>query len=227
MANFLFFDLETTGLLKAKKNEIDFRKSEQFPEIVQISWQLYSFEKNKFTHLDTKNYIIKPDNYTIPEDSSKIHGINNERALEEGVDKKEVLEDFVTTLMINPKTYLVCHNIEFDVTILFYHLYRHFKSVFSKYMNTKIPCICTMLDTIALCKIPTKNPLRFPKKNPTPNDLYKFPRLSELYVELFKKEPEGRLHDSSFDVECLVECFKKLVKDKCEINVRYASFVLE
>ena len=122
MANFLFFDLETTGLLKAKKSEIDFRKSEQFPEIVQMSWQLYSFEKNKFGHLDTKNYIIKPDGYTIPDESSKIHGITNDRALEEGVAKKEVLEDFVTTLMVNPKTYLVCHNIEFDVTVLFYHL---------------------------------------------------------------------------------------------------------
>lgn len=227
MANFLFFDLETTGLLKAKKNEINFTKSEQFPEIVQISWQLYSFEKNKFSHLDTKNYIIKPDGYTIPEESSKIHGITNEQALKEGVEKKDVLEDFVATMMVNPKTYLVCHNIEFDVTVLFYHLYRQFKSVFNHNIDKKVACICTMLDTIELCQIPTKNPLKYPKKNPTPNDLYKYPRLSELYVTLFKKEPEGRLHDSSFDVECLVECFKKLVKMKHSINVRYASFLVE
>ncbi len=226
MAHFLFFDIETTGLLKAKRTEIDYRKPEQFPEIVQISWQLYSYNK-KFTRLDTKNYIIKPDGYTIPEESSRIHGITNEIALEKGVDKKEVLEDFVTSLMVNPKTYLVCHNVEFDVTILFYHLYKHFKSVFSKYMETKIPCICTMLDSIELCKLPSVNPLKYPKKNPTPNDLYKYPRLSELYKKLFDKEPEGRLHDSSYDVECLVECFKKLAKDKHNINIRYASFVIE
>ena len=75
--------------------------------------------------------------------------------------------------------------------------------------------------------MPTKNPLKYPKKNPTPNDLYKYPKLSELYQKLFNKEPEGKLHDSSFDVQCLVECFKELVKTKSDINVRYANFIVE
>ncbi len=226
-AHFLFFDIETTGLLKGKKNDIDFRKSEQFPEIVQISWQLMSYEKNHYTLLDKKNYIVKPEGYVIPEEATKIHGITQEMALKEGVDKKNVLEDFVVALMVTNKTYLVCHNIEFDVTVLFYHLYRHFKPVFTQYMDKKVQCICTMLDTIELCALPSVNPMKYPKKNPTPNDLYKYPRLNELYKKLFGKEPDGKLHDSSYDVECLVECFKKLVKDKHDINVRYASFLVE
>lgn len=229
MVYFLFFDIETTGLLKAKKNEIDYRKHELFPEIIQISWQLQEYSKSKFTLLDSKNYIIRPDGFSIPKDSAAIHGITTERAMKEGADKKEVLEEFVTALMVNPKTYLVCHNIEFDVTILFYHLYKHFKSAFSKYMNLKIPCICTMLDSIGLCKLPSKSTLKYPKKNPTPNDLYKYPKLSELYKVLFDREPSGRLHDSSYDVECLVECFKELIsKERAdyEMNVRYASFIL-
>lgn len=227
MTSFLFFDIETTGLLKAKPKEIDFRKPQQFPEIVQMSWQLYHYDNKTFVHVETKNYIIKPENYCIPEDSIRIHGITNEKAIEEGVDKKLVLQDFYRALMANTKTHMVCHNIEFDVTIVFFHLYTLFKGVFSQYIYTKLPCICTMLDTIELCKIPMKNNLWHRKKISTPYDLYKFPKLSELYFQLFKKPLEGKLHDSSFDVTTLVECFKKLVVDNCDINIRYVAFLIE
>lgn len=182
MPNFLFFDIETTGLMKAKGKGIDFRNPELFPEIVQMSWQLYHYTNKTFVHVDTKNYIIKPKNYCIPEDSIRIHGITNEKAIEEGVDKKIVLQDFHNTLIANSKTYIVCHNIEFDVSIVFFHLYTLFKDVSSQYIYSKFPCICTMLDTINLCKIPMKSNSLYEK-----NVSYKFPKLSELYFELFKK----------------------------------------
>ena len=82
--HFLFFDLETTGLLRAKKNEIDFRKTEQFPHIVQISWQLITYSNGEFTTNENVDFIIRPDGYTIPSESSAIHGISNERHLKKG-----------------------------------------------------------------------------------------------------------------------------------------------
>jgi DNA polymerase-3 subunit epsilon len=218
--HFLFFDIETTGLLGAKKKDIDFRKSEQFPHIVQISWQLHEYGDEKYTKLSDLDYIVKPDNYTIPEESSKIHGISHSEALEKGVHAPEVYKGFIHDLTKHPNTILVCHNIEFDVTILFYHIYKIYKKEFNGFLNRKVPCICTMLDSINYCKLPSVS------KYTKPSDPYKYPKLSELYTKLFDKAPSGQLHNSKYDVECTVECFQSLMAMGL-LNIRYASLVFE
>jgi DNA polymerase III epsilon subunit-like protein len=222
MPHFLFFDLETTGLIKLPKNEIDFRKIDAFPEIVQISWQLYFYKSDSFEHLKTRDYIIRPENYSIPEDSSKIHGITNEIALKNGVEKTTVISELIEDIRNHKNIHLVCHNIEFDVTVLFFHIYRNFKDIFNEYIHAKIPCICTMLDTVSLCKIPHAVLPKYRNRSP-----YKFPKLCELYLTLFAEEPNGQLHNSSVDVEVLVKCFMELINRKHEIKVRYASFITD
>ena len=216
--HFLFFDIETTGLLGAKKKDIDFRKEEQFPHIVQISWQLHEYENEKYTTLSDIDYIVKPDNYTIPVESSKIHGISHSEALEKGISAADVYKLFIGDLTKHPNTILVCHNIEFDVTILFYHIYKIYKKEFSGFLNRKMPCICTMLDSINYCKLPSVS--KFVK----PSDPYKYPKLSELYFKLFGEQPNGQLHNSKFDVECTIKCFKELLKHNV-LTVRNASIV--
>lgn len=63
-----FFDCETTGVpAKGLKWDADF---EQFPHVVQLAWSLGDKEKS---------YIIKPDNYEIPPETTAIHGITTER----------------------------------------------------------------------------------------------------------------------------------------------------
>jgi DNA polymerase-3 subunit alpha len=224
MKHFLFFDIETTGLIKLPKSKIDFRKKSAFPEIVQISWQLHSYTKDCFSHIDTKNYIIRTHNYTIPYDSIKIHGITNEFANENGVNKLDVLKEFLEIIKTYDNLYIVSHNIEFDVTILFFHIYNSFKKDFNQYVHIKIPCICTMLDSIDICKIPSIS--QYYKQKQT-IDKYKYPKLSELYKTLFEVEPDGKLHDSSYDVEILVKCFKELINRSFNIKIRFASFVTE
>lgn len=65
-----FFDCETTGVpAKGLKWDADF---EQFPHVVQLAWSLGDKEKS---------YIIKPDNYEIPPETTAIHGITTERQL--------------------------------------------------------------------------------------------------------------------------------------------------
>lgn len=221
-SQFLFFDIETTGLIKAKKHDIDFRKSEQFPHIVQLSWQLVSYDHDSkiFTNKTNVDYIIRPKDYTIPPDSSKIHGITQEIADSRGIDITGALENFMTDLTKHNNTYLVCHNIEFDVTILFYHIYKNFQNRFVSYKDKQIPCVCTMLDTVSLCKLPSMSKFK------NPNDPYKYPKLSELYKCLFGNEPTGRLHNSMYDVECMIECFKELMNRKL-LTVRNANLVFE
>jgi DNA polymerase-3 subunit epsilon len=217
---FLFFDIETTGLLGAKKKDIDFRKSEQFPHIVQISWQLHEYENEKYTTLSDVDYIIKPDNYTIPEESSKIHGISQSEALEKGTGASDVYRSFIRDLTKNPNTILVCHNIEFDVTILFYHIYKIYKKEFKGFLDKKVPCICTMLDSINYCKLPSTS------KYAKPSDPYKYPKLSELYAKLFGDVPKGQLHNSKYDVECTIKCFQSLFNMEL-LHIRYASLVFD
>lgn len=63
-----FFDCETTGVpAKGLKWDADF---EQFPHVVQLAWSLGDKEKS---------YIIKPDNYEIPPETTAIHGIRRQR----------------------------------------------------------------------------------------------------------------------------------------------------
>ncbi len=215
---FLFFDIETTGLLGAKKKDIDFRKSEQFPHIVQISWQLHEYENEKYTTLNDVDYIIKPDGYTIPEESSKIHGISQEVALEKGTSATDVYKGFIHDLTKHSNTILVCHNIEFDVTILFYHIYKIYKNEFKGFLDKKVMCICTMLDSVNYCKLPSASKFNNPK------DPYKYPKLSELYAKLFGDAPKGQLHNSKYDVECTIQCFQSLFNMGL-LNIRYASLV--
>ena len=217
---FLFFDIETTGLLGAKKTEINYCNSKHFPYIVQLSWQLQQCENGTFTTISTSDFIIKPDGYNIPPESSKIHGITQETALKKGCPIKNALTKFIEDLTLYSSTYLVCHNIEFDVTILFYHLFKNDKEKFMKFKNQSIPCICTMLDSIALCKLPSVS--KFTKAN----DPYKYPKLSELYRHLFSSDPVGQLHNSRFDVECTIMCFKELMKLEL-LTVRNANFTFE
>ena len=217
---FLFFDIETTGLLGAKKNEINYCNSKHFPHIVQLSWQLQRCENGIFTTITNSDFIIKPDSYTIPSESSKIHGITQETALEKGISIKNALSEFIGDLTLYSSTYLVCHNIEFDVTILFYHLFKNDKEKFMKFKNVSIPCICTMLDSVAFCKLPSMSKFKNPK------DPYKYPKLSELYRLLFGYPPSGKLHNSQYDVECTIECFKELM-NKDLLTVRNANFTFE
>lgn len=218
--HFLFFDIETTGLLGARKKDIDFRKSEQFPHIVQISWQLHQYENEKYTILSDADYIIRPDNYIVSTESSKIHGISHETALEKGLPAPDVYKHFIHDLGKHPDTILVCHNIEFDITILFYHIYKLYKLAFKDFLQKKVPCICTMLDSTNYCKLPSVS------KFTNPKDPYKYPKLSELYNKLFGSVPKGQLHNSKYDVECTIECFQSLMNMGL-LHIRYAGLVVE
>ena len=86
---FLIFDTETTGLPRNWNAPLtDF---ENWPRCIQIAWQLHDKNGACISHED---YIVKPDGYTIPYDSEKIHGISTALAEHDGFTLDKVLEKF-------------------------------------------------------------------------------------------------------------------------------------
>ena len=87
----LVFDTETTGLPKSKIINPD--TLNLWPYIVQFSYVIYDTVLNDI--VETSDSIVKlEDGITIPEDSTKIHGITDEISKKNGIEIDLILEDF-------------------------------------------------------------------------------------------------------------------------------------
>ncbi|MBR1502669.1 MAG: 3'-5' exonuclease [Prevotella sp.] len=186
---YIFFDTETTGVpLNYKAPTTDTRN---WPRLVQLGWILMDNEGNK---LSQKDYIIRPEGFTIPVDASRIHGITTARALEEGQDLKAVIEEFMVD--IDKATYIVGHNVDFDKKIVGAELVRlHRQDIMSSKRT-----YCTMQAGTNFCQIPGRYG-------------YKWPKLQELYVKLFGHEFDGA-HNAMSDIDATQECFWEMRRRK-------------
>lgn len=182
----LFFDTETTGLPKNWKAPVS--DLNNWPRMIQIGWIL----SDEGRRIDTGNFIIKPENFTIPNEASRIHGVTTEKAMAEGVDLNTLLQKFNN--LIERSNCIVAHNIDFDKMILGAELLR--KGVVSNFEYTTK--ICTMKSSTNYCQIPG-------------NYGYKWPTLSELHIKLFGKDFEGA-HDAFADIDATEKCFWELKK---------------
>ncbi len=186
---YLFFDTETTGLPSSWSAPVT--DTRNWPRMVQLAFLLYNEDG---TLIETQNHIIRPVGYTIPADVARIHGITTDRALREGHELNDVLTSFQT--MAGRATALVAHNMEFDEKILGCEFIR---STGRDPLSTK-PKFCTMKHQaiIDLCALP---PFRYGS--------YKWPKLSELHIELFGADFE-EAHDASVDIQATARCFFEL-----------------
>ena len=187
---YLIFDTETTGLPQNYNAPLtDF---ENWPRLVQIAWQLHDMRGNLIRN---RNLIIKPDGFTIPYNSVQIHGITTERALEEGLDIKEVLAMFEED--IKEATFGIGHNIEFDYNIVGSEFLR------AGLTNALEPLepLDTKLVSTDFCAIPGGR-----------GGQYKWPTLTELHQKLFGKGFDDA-HDAAYDVDATARCFFGLLKE--------------
>jgi DNA polymerase-3 subunit alpha len=186
---YIIFDTETTGLPQNYNAPLtDFAN---WPRVVQIAWQLHDERGALLSH---HNFIVRPDGFTIPFNSERIHGISTALAMELGRPLTEVLDIFAAD--VAKSSYLVGHNIEFDINILgaeFLRLGADNILAGRKFIDTKDV-------STEYCAIPGGKGGKF-----------KWPTLTELHQKLFG-EGFNDAHDAAFDVDATSRCFFGLFK---------------
>ena len=187
---FLIFDTETTGL--PKKWNAPISDSANWPRCIQLAWQLHD---NNGKLINNNSCLINPNDFDIPYESEKVHGISTALAKKNGLDLNEVIELFLNDL--KKAKYLVGHNVKFDINIIGAELYR--LGISSQFNDLHVIDTCTEL-TANLCKIKGGRAGKF-----------KFPTLIELYDFLFK-ESFDQAHNASADVEATSRSFFEIVR---------------
>jgi len=204
---YLIIDCETTGL--PKKRDAELSDLDSWPRIVQLAWALYD-EKEK--EMETRNYLIRPDGFEIPEEAFRVHGITTEKARDEGKDIAEILRAFSATAA--RAKFVVAHNLEFDKSVIETEYIRLKLQRPKEYLRLKLRrplesgspkqrrhfsdenFICTMKQSKEYCKIPGKYG-------------FKWPSLLELHEKLFGKGYD-EMHDAGADVAACAHCFFEL-----------------
>jgi DNA polymerase-3 subunit epsilon len=179
----LFLDLETDGVINPKG---DFTNQ----KIIQISYQI----RDKNEEIIKVNDFVKGVDYV--KDIQGMHRVSVEFLNENGIELKEALEKMVKYIDLYNVNKIVCHNTDFDLTII----NRELKNL-NIFIEKDIEEICTQKNENIrkFCNLPN----------------LKWPRLVELADKLNITIDKNKLHDASYDVEILQQCFTKLV----EINI--------
>ncbi len=175
---YIFIDIETTGL------------DPDTCRVVQIAWATYS----DLGLLEAKrDFTVKPEGYSIPAESTRIHSITNEFAYAVGKSIQKVLIELTKDIKI--RTTIVAHNAKFDLSVLIKEFSRN--SIENPFTRKNI--ICTMISTVDYCGIPHPT---FGKK---------FPSLTELHHKLFNSDFTEK-HNARADLEATAKCFWTLKK---------------
>ena len=185
----LFFDCETTGLPRIRFFSPEV--ADEWPHIVQLAWACYDALGNAG---EVRCYIVRPDGFEIPPDSTRIHGITDAHARRVGRDLVEVLDEFLAEVNA-PSTTLVAHNFDYDRGVIGAELVRTGKPL----GFLELPGVCTMKETTELCALP----------RPGGGSGHKWPTLDELHHYCFGYSYEGA-HDAGRDLEACARSFFKL-----------------
>lgn len=178
--------------------------------IIQIAYKIYTLY---FKFIKEENIIINNNNNEV--DYYKKFSLQYIRS--HGISPESAMDKLVAD--INCCRYIVCHNIKFDVNHIKRYMFQYFKSY------NFIHEICTMNQSRHILKLKNK---RGGIKNP---------KLEELYYFLFQKKPDNtQQHNGCYDVQILVECFKKMHnenmiiypdKDICKVNSDNVEPIIE
>lgn len=186
---YIVFDTETTGL--PQRFDAPITDVDNWPRMVQLAWQLH----DKLGELiEVKNFIVKPEGYTIPFNSEKIHGISTQRAREQGMPLGYVLGAFREAL--SQSSFLVGHNVDFDINIIGAEFVREGGASPLAAMGK----IDTQIETTDFCALPGGRSGKF-----------KYPKLTELHQILFG-EGFGEAHNASADVEATARVFLEVLR---------------
>ena len=180
-----FFDVETTGL--PKRRNASYSEVDVWPRIVSISWALHKPDQSLVAH---KYSVIRPDGFSIPADSTRVHGITTAYAKQHGRAVADVLRELNSDLEHHRPSLVIAHNIAFDRNVLLAEALRAKCST----PIADVPTYCTMQTTTDLCRLPGYG------------GRYKWPTLAELHHHLFS-EGFGEAHNAAADVLACARCY--------------------
>lgn len=180
MGKTLIVDVETTGL---PPRNIPPWKSSAWNQcrIVQIAWQVRNGDGSIAC---ASNFIIRPDGFTIPVESTNIHGITNEHALATGVPIEQAFYELEQ--LLPGIECIVAHNIAFDDPVIQSEIIRTRNNPLLTHWKEKAK-YCTM----KMATVPGQ----------------KWPKLIELYEKCFGKKPDGVMHTADADVQACAEIY--------------------
>jgi len=150
--------------------------------------------------MKTHCYIVKPGNWTIPEEASRIHGITHAKALEFGIPLRDVMEAFNGEQC----DMMVAHNLKFDMNVVVNAIIWDLGIPFKGFAKRKI---CTMEIGKAMCKLPGRSG-------------YKYPKLRELYQHVTGQLVKvNQLHNALFDTLYLCEIIQRSSEIRIQMGV--------
>ena len=182
MTSFVF-DVETSGLFPrgaCYKKLQDFNNA----RLLSICWIISQGD----SIIEQAYFVVKPDTWTISDESIGIHGITNEYAQEHGLPVTDILMKM--SKVVKRCERLVAHNIQFDETIIKSELFRS-----------------SMMDD--LDEFQGKHKVCTMVKGRQYMNVKKYPKLSELYRFLYEEDITNA-HNAVYDTKYCYLCFKKL-----------------
>ncbi len=185
----LFIDTETTGIVKGRPDPIE--KPERWPRLVEIAWIRTDRDGNI---LSSHEMLVTPHGFEIPECSTAIHGITTEQAAEHGIPLIDAITSFHEA--VKSVDTIIAHNLWFDAGVLAAEGAR----VGISPIPPDIRRVCTMLETMSFCKLPTRH-----------GKGYKWPGLAELYQILFDSDLSVR-HRAADDAKICMDCYFELMQ---------------
>lgn len=197
----LFFDTETTG-------KWDFNKPDTHPaqpNLVQLACMLTTDEGRA---LSSFCFVVKPDAWTIPPESSLIHKIPHELAMQVGLPLVTVCRAFYS--LASRAHSIVCHNYDFDSRVIgaaFARCVAAGAMEKTEPLENNVRRICTMKAATPIAKIPHARPFRA--------DDWKWPSLGECYAKFFGGTLDGA-HDAMIDVQACARVYFYMEKLKKE-----------
>lgn len=192
----LFFDTETTGLPVKHAALDDIRQ----PRIVQLA-MIEASEDGEIISQNVRVYdcrIHKDEEFSIPQQSSEVHGITTDFSTQYGTPQDIAIKQFVGR--VRACQHFVAHNADFDLKIL---------SIAAARYGIQIPELdvtCTMESTRDILKIPPTQRMKDAGLTQ-----YKSPRLEEAYQYFFNEGLSGA-HDALVDTRACMRVYFELKK---------------
>lgn len=198
----LAYDTETTGIIRGS----DYTNPAN-PFLASIAMLLFDSDTNKI--VSSFNAVVKPNDWTMPEEAGRVNGLTNEYLNAFGIPAEIIIPTIMA--FATKADLLVAHNVEFDTKIIATALYRHLLNEVQPDTIEKnqeemvapvnfwlsLPTYCTMKESKTIVGATNKK------------GALKHPKLTEAY-EFFFDKPLNRAHSANADAVAVLEIYLAL-----------------